>query len=203
MAFIGLKVPHETARLLGQVKVEGEKVDLSEMHVTMIYLGSEVPIETIAKATTVAFEVTSQSRPFTLGTELVTSFPKNPDGIPIIARVRSEELHALRQALTVAFDKAGVSYDKKYPEYKPHVTLAYLHGAKEAPPDQKIPPLEWGAGELVLWGGDHGDDKLTVIFPFALAPSKSAAYRALVRLAKAGSARAEDLATNRLGLSRE
>lgn len=183
MAFIGLKVPHETARLLGQVKVDGDKVDLSEMHVTVLFLGSNVPIETVTEATKVAYEVTSQTKPFTVATELVTSFPKNPDGIPIIARVESEPLHELRKALTAAFDAAGIAYDKKYPEYKPHVTLAYLHGAEKAPPDQKLPPLEWGAGEMVLWGGDSGDDKLTVTFPFALAPSKSASYRALVQMA--------------------
>lgn len=185
MAFIGLKVPHETARLLGQVKVEGDKVDLSEMHVTVLFLGSNVPIETVTEATRVAYEVTSQTKPFTVATELVTSFPKNPDGIPIIVEIESEPLRELRAALTEAFDAAGIEYDKKYPIYRPHVTLAYLHGAEKAPPDQKLPSLEWGVGEMVLWGGDSGDDKLTVTFPFPFgsAPSKSASYRALVQMA--------------------
>lgn len=93
MAFLGLKVPHETVRLLGQIKVEGEKVDLSEMHITLMYLGKGLPIEAITAATEVAFAVTSKTRPFTVRTELVTSFPRNPDaGIPIIARIESDAL---------------------------------------------------------------------------------------------------------------
>jgi len=190
MAFIGLKVPHETARLLGQVRVEGDKVDLSEMHITVLYLGSALPIETIAQATQVAYEVTSKTLPFLVGTELVTSFPANPDGIPLIAKIESDPLKALRKALTAAFDEAGVPYDKKYPDYKPHVTLAYMtpeegNGPLKPPPDQTIPHLAWGAHEMVLWGGDQGDEKLTVLFPF-LAPgsSKTANYRALVRMAR-------------------
>ena len=152
MAFIGLKVPHETARLLGQIKVEGEKVELSEMHVTVLFLGSDLPIETIAKATQVAYEVTCRTKPFTVATKLVTSFPQNQDGIPVIARVESGALHVLRGALTAAFDAAGVPYDKKYPDYKPHITLAYLRGAERALPDMNLPSLEWGAGELVPGG---------------------------------------------------
>jgi len=183
MAFIGLKVPHETARLLAQVEVDGDRADLSSMHITMIYLGKALSIEAIATATQVAFEVTSKTQPFTVSTQLVTSFPPNPDdGIPIIARIESEPLHTLQKALLAAFDAAGVEYDRKYPEYKPHVTLAYNKSDKK-PEDQKIPPVEWGAGELVLWGGDKGDEKLVVTFPFALALSKTAMYRAFVRLA--------------------
>ena len=191
MAFIGLKVPHETARLLAQVEVDGEKSDLSSMHITMIYLGKNQPIEAITKATQVAFEVTSRSKPFMVETKTVSSFPPNPeDGIPLIALIESEPLHALRDALTAAFDAAGVSYDKKFPEYRPHVTLAYKKATGdsevglEAPPDQTIPTVAWGAGEMVLWGGDKGDEKLMVTFPFALALSKSAMYRAFVRLAR-------------------
>lgn len=190
MAFLGLKVPYETARLLGQVKVEGEKEDLSSMHITILYLGKELPIEAVTRAIEVAYEVTSNTKPFTVKTQLVTSFSVNKDsGIPIIARVESAPLLALRNALTAAFDAEGVNYDKKYPEYKPHVTLAYKkptgdsETGVEYPADQNIPQLEWGVGEMVLWGGDAGDEKLSVTFPFDLALSKKAAYRAFVRLA--------------------
>jgi 2'-5' RNA ligase len=190
MAFLGVKVPHDIARLLSSLKVEGEKVPPGEAHITILYLGKELPIEAVTRAIEVAYEVTSNTKPFTVKTQLVTSFPVNKDsGIPIIARVESAPLLALRNALTAAFDAEGVNYDKKYPEYKPHVTLSYKKptGDSEAgieiPADQNIPQLEWGVGEMVLWGGDAGDEKLSVTFPFDLALSKKAAYRAFVRLA--------------------
>lgn len=68
------------------------------------------------------------------------------------------------------------------------MTLAYKKAegddtTQDTPKDQKIPSLEWGVGELVLWGGDSGDEKLSVTFPFALTLSKQAAYRAFVRIA--------------------
>jgi 2'-5' RNA ligase len=182
MAFLGIKIPHETARLLGQIAIEGTPESPATFHITLLYLGKEVPVEDLAKCIEATFAVTSVTKPFTAQTTLVTSFPANPDdGIPIICRVESEPLHALQAALVASFKEHGVPFSDKYPEYKPHITLGYL--PEGAPPDQTIPAVEWGVGEVVLWGGDSGDDVLVVQFPFSLASGREAAYRALVRLA--------------------
>jgi RNA 2',3'-cyclic 3'-phosphodiesterase len=166
MSFIGLKLPHETARLLSDIDVPGQKESTDHFHITMLHLGDEIPIETLAEAVVTTHKITSNTRPFTISTSRVTCFSPSPEGIyPIICRVDSDEIHALWKSLCKAFDKAGIEYSKKWPEFKPHVTLAF---APEEIEERRIPTVEWGAHELVLWGGDEGDKRLVVTFPFSI-----------------------------------
>lgn len=165
MAFIGLSVPHPTARLLNEIDVDGDKVDINSSHITIMYLGKEVDIDVLADAIKATYAVTSQTKPFSVRTSRVTCFPKNDDGVPIIARVESDALYELRKKLAASFTSMGVFFDQKYPIYKPHVTLSYAEDEIE---EFNIPTLEWGAHELVLWGGDEGDRKLNAIFPFSM-----------------------------------
>lgn len=190
MAFLGLKCPPETARILSEIdfgKV-GEKEPPSSMHITVCYIGKEVPIEKIAAMIPVIFGVVSQTKPFTVSTSRVTTFPPNPDdGVPIIAPIDSTELHAFRKALCTAFDQARVEYNKKYPDYRPHVTLGYSQDPlvnADNVVDLTVPTIEWGAHELVLWGGDTGDNRLIVTFPISVATSKTSMHKAFVQLAK-------------------
>lgn len=166
MAFMGLKVPHETGRILDGIDVPGKREAPSSMHITMFYLGKQQPIENIAKVMSSAHRVLSATSPFTVSTSRVGSFPTNPDdGVPVICRVDSDPLHELHARLSRAFDEDGIEYSKKYPEYKPHVTLAYHD---EDVPERRIPKVEWGAHEVVIWGGDEGDRGVAVTFPLLL-----------------------------------
>jgi 2'-5' RNA ligase len=187
MAFLGIKVPHEIARALAGIDIspQGEKVTLSTMHVTILYLGKETPVEKLLAATEAAFSVTSTFPPFQVETSLVSTFSANPDdGIPIIARIDSPALHELKDALKASFKKAGVEFPDKYPEYKPHVTLGYSQDLETEIRDKKIaPPVQWGVGEVVLWGGDKGDEKLTVTFPLSIAPTKEAKRKVFAKVA--------------------
>jgi 2'-5' RNA ligase len=166
MAFIGIRIPHEIARLLSKIDVPGDKTLISEMHVTLLYFGDEWPISEISKAMEVAFEVVSKTKPFMAEVNKVSHFPKNPhdDTYPIITRVQSKEIHELRDKLAKKFDKAGVEYSKLHPDYKPHITLSYT---KDEPKDVSLDPLEFSISEIVLWGGDHGDDRISITFPLA------------------------------------
>jgi 2'-5' RNA ligase len=166
MAFLGLQVPHSTARLFSEIEVDGDKTSLDSFHITIMYLGKDVSIDHIADAMKATFEVTSKTKPFSVRTSRVTNFPSNDEGVPIIARVESDALHALRTQLQETYERLGVAYDNKYPNYKPHVTLSYAELEIE---EFRIPTLEWGAHELVLWGGDEGDRKLVITFPFSIA----------------------------------
>src|SRR5271170_4360536 len=119
MAFLGLKCPPETARILSEINFGdvGEKEPPSSMHITMCYLGKEVPIEKIAAMIPIIFSVVSATKPFTVATSRVTTFPANPDdGVPIIAPIDSNDLHAFRKNLCTAFDAATppINYSKKY-----------------------------------------------------------------------------------------
>jgi 2'-5' RNA ligase len=177
MAFLGIAVPHEVARLLNQIEVPGEAEDRSDLHITAVYFGSNVPIDEISKAIIVAYEVAGRTRPIPLLVEEVGCFPKGDDGVPIIGIVKSPELMQFQKDLCTSFDKANVNYSKKWPEYKPHVCLAY---AEEPTQPFPVGPFEWAAYEMVLWGGDSGDDKIFITLPFSM-PGKEALFRKLVQ----------------------
>lgn len=174
MAFIGLTVPSATSRLFSEVEVPGDKTPRDRHHVTLIYIGDDVPIDTLAEAIKATYAVTSQTQPFTARTSRVGTFPVSDDqeDHPVIAYVESDELHVLRAGLVDRLTEAGVDFDRKYPKYRPHVTLSYAPTAVE---EFRIPTIEWGAHEIVLWGGDEGDQKLTATFPFALHHTMTAA----------------------------
>lgn len=173
MAFLGITTPYETARLLAGIDVPGVPVPAHESHITMAYLGKDVPLLTIQKAIAALSGVMATARPFTVRTSLVTTFPRGEDGVPVICKIESPELLELRARVVAAFDAMGVEYSKRF-AYNPHVTLAY---SETEFADVRIPTVEWGVTEIVLWGGDQGDDKLTVNFPMKLTLEERVAFR--------------------------
>lgn len=182
MALLGIKVPYETARLLAQVDVPGKRESVGDFHITLLYLGDGTPLEQLETLVGAVYAVTSRTKPFTVQTSQVTTFPHGSDGTPVIARIEGEPLHALRAELKASILKAGIPFEDTYPEYKPHVTLAYSPDPLAGEVAEKgIPLVEWGIGEVVLWGGDNMTDRLQMSFPFSM--SKTAFYRGMARLA--------------------
>ena len=174
MAFVGLRVPHDIARVLSTLDVPGRREDPGFYHLTILYVGKDLPIEDIAKATIAVFEVSQETAPFLLRTSKVTSFDDHGDGFPVHCEIVSPGLQALHGRLKASFDRHGVEYSKKWPVYKPHMTLAY---SPERVEDRAIPPVEWGASEVVFWGGDEGDQRISVNFPFTLSLAQRIARR--------------------------
>lgn len=171
MALLCLKLPSETSRLLTEIDVPGEKTPVSDLHVSILYLGKELDIEAVLLAIQVTHQVVASWAPFLLTTRWVSTFSPNDEGkTPIIARIESQDLHELQEALRDAFDEEGVPYSKKWPEYKPHVTLSY---APEPIEDMIIQPVQWGCTDLCLWAGDEGENDMTCRFPLSIA-SKAA-----------------------------
>ncbi len=164
MAFIGIRVPSETGRLLKGVEVPGEKESPSEYHITLLFFEDNWPVSEIAKALEAAYDVIHETEPFTVKIKKVDCFTVKGDApVPIIARVESDELHEMRKALAKEFEKCKIDFSKVHKDFKPHITLAY---AKEAIEDFNIEPeLEFAVQEVVLWGGDHGDDRIFITFP--------------------------------------
>ncbi len=189
MSFIGLKVPGETARLLWNLWESdytkfGEAEPREQAHITILHLGKDLPNDVLAKAILTAYSVTSTLQPFTVSTNRITVFPGGDRGTPIICPIDSPQLHELRQKLSESFDRDGIEYSKKFPEYKPHVTVAYANDPHEDwGSDIGFSKIEWGAHEAILWGGDHMDERLTVNFPFVLSPQRTAVRKSLVRAA--------------------
>lgn len=172
MAALMFQVPQETARILHEIQVPGTP-EKHEPHITVMYLGKDVPIERISKMLSVIFDVTSTTSPFTVATSKIGTFPPGDDGVPIIARVSSPALHEFRGRLAQAFDDNDLEYDKKFPDYKPHVTLAFDEN-KDSKVDMEIPEVAWGAHEMVLWGSNRGAGRLVIKFPLSLPEGRTA-----------------------------
>jgi 2'-5' RNA ligase len=177
MAFIGLRVPLEVGRLLSTIEVPGKKETSDFYHITIAMLGSDVPIEKIGKAIIALHDVAANTNPFRVAINSVSSFPEGDHGYPVVCLVYSPELHKLEQEIKSALDMREVEYSKKFPIFRPHVTLAYSPSKVK---DKIVGPVEWSAYEFVLWGGDSGDERISVRLPFAL-PGKTALFRSLIQ----------------------
>ncbi len=160
MAFIGLKVPASAARALSSIEVPaGAPIPEEEMHVTLLYLGKGIPVVNALGAAMGCHTVAVRWKPFMVHAAALMSFPENPDdGLPVIARVVSSELGKFREEVRVAMDKMSIPYSNKYPEYKPHVTLAYAAGGTPPVTAVKIGPVSWEVRELTVWGGQEMTD---------------------------------------------
>lgn len=201
MAFLGLRVPPETARILSEVDFGdfGDKSPPNEFHITICLLGKHIPIERVAQMIAPIFSVVQETKPFMVSTSRVATFsPNKDDGVPIIARVDSNDLHAFRAKIAkTLMEKVPDFPPDKYPEYKPHVTLGYSSDPLvyyDNAVDLQIPTVSWGAHEIILWGGDKGDQKLIVTFPLSVmaktastgSSRQAGLYKAFVQLANRG-----------------
>jgi len=180
MAFLGLRVPADAARLLESHEVPGERLSASDMHVTILYLGKDVPVVELAKAMVASYGVASRTNPLSLSVDRVTNFPLGSDGWPLICRIESAGLQRLNLDLRSEFTRLGLPFSNKWPDYKPHVTMSYL---KDPQPegfsfDSPLPgPLPFTVHELTIWGGDDGDGRISVNIPFVLTPAQRMASR--------------------------
>jgi 2'-5' RNA ligase len=164
MAIVCLKVPYNIAKTLSGIDVPGDHVPTEEKHITILNLGDDLSIQTIGKSVITCARVTEKMKPFQVQLNGYSTFPKGKLGIPIICHVQSEELHELHDQLSKAFDSSGIEYSKKFPEFKPHVTLSYCD---EKIHDKKFKnSFTWTATDLVLWGGEHGDERIFTVFDF-------------------------------------
>lgn len=172
MAFIGLSVPDGTARLIETLDVPGERKAASQMHVTILYLGKDIPLEVVSQVMVAAVGVCQATNPFICGVKDVATFPRNPDdGVPVILPVMSPGLHRLRAALVDEFTRLKIPFSNKYPDFKPHVSVAFVKDESfttySAPMNG---PLTWTASEIVIWGGNKNDELVSISCPFALGP---------------------------------
>lgn len=183
MALVTLKVPYEAAMMLEGVEVPGERLSASDMHVTLLYMGKGTPLVEVARAMLACHEVARAFSPFLLLLNRVGAFPEGEDGTPIILPVMSPVVMSLQASLKLAFQKYGMEFSDKFPDFKPHVTLSYLQAGENVPPLAGLPgPLSWVAHEMMIWGGDAGESDVSIRVPFVLSPVHKAAARLTERL---------------------
>lgn len=171
MAMIGLKIPDEVSEKLSKISVPGKKLSKEEMHITMFYFENKIGIKEIIKIVQAMYDVTKKTDSLPIKITTISTFSKGDDGIPIIIPILSEELLELRKKLAKKLDAEEVSYSKKWPEFKPHLTLSY--SSKEMEDKKLEKSISWKASEVVLWAGDwHVDPGVLVSIPITKKSSK-------------------------------
>jgi 2'-5' RNA ligase len=163
MAFLGIRINQDVGRLLAGIDVPGTKEGASEFHITILCFEENWPISEISKALESTYDIVSKIKPFLVKTKKISCFPKHGENpVAIIAKIESDDLHDLQEKLAKEFEKCGIEFSKRFKSYKPHITLSY---ADEEIDDCEIDPVEFSVQDLVLWGGDHGDDRIFITFP--------------------------------------
>jgi 2'-5' RNA ligase len=172
MAFLGIRVPLETGRIIKRIEVPGEKETPSEYHITLLNFGKNWEISEICKSIEVISDIAAEVKPFPIKASKVSHFPKREDEpMAIIAPIESEELHGLHKELFKAFNDAEINFKKTFKQFRPHITLAYSEDEHD---DFKIDSFEFIVSELVLWCGDQIDTRLFVTFPLKSPNKKNA-----------------------------
>ncbi len=158
MAMIAFSIPHEVNKLLNKIKVPGDKTPLEDYHLTLFSLDDNLKLDEIENLIEPVYELAKKTKPFKIILKEFTTFDGN-DKIPIICRVESEEVFKFRESLKRKFDKAGIEYSTKFPEFKPHITLSYH---KEKVKDKKIDRIQFEVDSVAIYGGDSGREKIFV-----------------------------------------
>jgi 2'-5' RNA ligase len=125
MAMIGIQAPPDVCKKMAKIKVPGKKLDADEYHITLFYIEEEFTFKSLVEYIAAMLPLMSDQKPFKVSIDHVETFPKGPDGVPLICPVKSSALKKFRELLAKKFDKEKLKYSKRFPEYKPHLTLAY------------------------------------------------------------------------------
>lgn len=156
MAYISFMVPAGAAEELSRLYADGDVSPPSDMHVTLAFLSKGTSTSQVLRTIAACHVVASTSAPIIMHAALLTSFPPNPEyreGTPVIVRVVSDALFSFQARLCAELEKFGVEYSRRFPEYKPHVTLS--HGPERVKP-VKVGPVSWVSSQMMIWGGeDH------------------------------------------------
>lgn len=177
---LAIPIQHDISRLFQEFDLDIER-DPSD-HITMFYFGDDLPMSRILKIIPVIFELTKDMKPFTASIASYSCFDSD-ELYPVICPVKSKKLIELREKIKKHFFDKKISFDKKFPEYKPHITLGY---SKKKEKNTKFPKVEFTISQLALYAGDSTDTKLFVNFPFTVSrfdklSHLSSAYESLLK----------------------
>ena len=142
-------VPTQIAK---QFPVEGrQKEDLSPTHVTILQLGSVLPTLE-KKLLRVVNEVCEATKPFLVSLKRPRKFTNDKGQIILHSPVKSGRLVKFHDNLHAALLNSGIQVDNKFPEFKPHVTIAYANNRKELKYYRQFKPEgEWFVNSIWIW----------------------------------------------------
>lgn len=138
--------------------------DSSPRHITVLYLGKQ----TIQQARSVADElakVLEGWKPFDVTGMGRKTFPpsKGRDGkVVVYTPVHGDKLQELRRSVVKAAEDAGAQWTDSHPEYKPHVTLAYVDSEDDV---SDVKPVDQWTCQVQSLDVRHGDTLVSCV-PF-------------------------------------
>ncbi|MDP3763693.1 MAG: 2'-5' RNA ligase family protein [bacterium] len=142
-------LPREIAR---QFPEEGRQdEDSSPAHTTVLYVGEVLPALE-RKLLKVVQEVCEATKPFLVKLKKPRKFVNAKGQIILHSPVKSNRLVRFHENLRSALLNAGIQVDNKFPEFKPHVTIAYCSNRKELNLYKEVQPVgEWVVDSIWLW----------------------------------------------------
>lgn len=163
MAFLGIPIQHDCGRLLSEINVPGNKVPTNEYHISLFYFKYNIEISDLSKILEPTFNISSKQKPILLEIEEISCFNKGINGkFPIIGKINCKELLKLREKLRKTYNKNKIEYNKDHKNFIPHITLSYSDKYFE---DIKIEKMPLIVNELIIWGGNNGDNRISINFP--------------------------------------
>lgn len=133
---------------LARHRLEAGGVEPSRLHVTVFHLGdyTHMPPNLVDNATAALSRLTAQ--PLSIRFDQIGSFGNRQAKSPLVlaASDGNEPLHALHQQLATHLRASSLGA-WTHSSYAPHMTMAY---GKATMPFEKIEPVTWMAGEVVL-----------------------------------------------------
>ena len=142
-------VPTQIAK---QFPIEGrQKEDSSPTHITILQLGSIVPVLE-KKLLQVVNEVCEATKPFVVSLKRPRRFVNDKGQIILHSPVKSGRLVKFHDNLRTALLNAGIQVDNKFPIFKPHVSIAYCNNKKELKYYRQFRPEgEWIVNSIWIW----------------------------------------------------
>lgn len=169
MAIIALEVPNGVAQYLSRLGVPGQVTPNEEMHVTIVQMDCDLTTVDAATVVGIVKDATENVRAFSVVLDHVDCFPANDNGVPIICPVKSDGLHVLHDIVAEALDARGIEYSKRFPTYRPHVTVSWSQEAVE--PMSLVRPIEWTASHVAMWPYGRGAEQ-AVKYPLRRSASR-------------------------------
>lgn len=169
MAIIALEVPRGVGQYLQRLDVPGAKTPIEEMHVTIVQIDADLSPIDVANIAGVVADLTHTMRSFEVNLHTLSQFPRNDHGVPVICPVVSEGLMLFQGRLVDTLDRAGIEFNKKFPVYKPHVTVSWAQ--ESIAPASLVRPITWMTRDVVLWPTYNGAEQAV---RFDLRPKRAA-----------------------------
>lgn len=144
---IFIKLPRELASQYPQIKD-----DDSPKHITVIMLDTlSEALE--SKFISIVQQVCTNIKPFTIKVGKVGKFVNDKNQIILHSKVKSNKLYKLHDILKQALAQNQISVSNKYPNFEPHITIAYANDKKEAKQYKDIQPEgEIEVDHIEIWG---------------------------------------------------